>query len=71
MGTVKTEKIKSVFKSRKKAVSASPTFAKSRKHKTANAPMFVIWKAGAKDISGRCGGGKTDAKKLHMSKNGL
>ena len=68
MGTVKTEKIKSVFKSRKKAVSASPTFAKSRKHKTANAPMFVIWKAGAKDISGRGGGEKFIVENLAVGR---
>ena len=54
MGTVKTGKIKSVLKSQKKAVSASPTITQSRKHRlTANAREFVIWGAGVKDTSGR------------------
>ena len=45
MGTVKTGKIKSVFKTQKKAVSASPTITPSHMLR-ANALMFVIWGGG-------------------------
>ena len=62
MGTVKTGKIKSVLKSQKKAVSASPTITPSHMLR-ANALMFVIWGGGGerhkRTNSGSRGNGST------------
>ena len=64
MGTVKTGKIKSVLKSQKKAVSASPTITPSHMLR-ANALMFVIWGGGGERHKRTNSGsrGKTNTKK--------